>query len=222
MTASARNRILERLRQATVAVGADQPSADSLKPLRLSSAEKIERLKRLMETVRSEVHIAPGDAWIETLKEIVRQKKIRSLLFAPQTEVGDAVAEAWQSDPEQQPQLRAYSQEVETFREELFGIDAGVTATEGAIAETGALILWPTPAEPRLMSLVPPIHIAVLSAAKIYDTFADVIANENWAARMPTNALLISGPSKTADIEMTLAFGVHGPKELVVIIVKDQ
>jgi L-lactate dehydrogenase complex protein LldG len=38
---------------------------------------------------------------------------------------------------------------------------------------------------------------------------------------MPANALLISGPSKTADIEMTLAFGVHGPKELVVIVVND-
>jgi L-lactate dehydrogenase complex protein LldG len=42
---------------------------------------------------------------------------------------------------------------------------------------------------------------------------------ENWPNRMPTNALLISGPSKTADIEMTLAFGVHGPRELMVMIV---
>ena len=44
---------------------------------------------------------------------------------------------------------------------------------------------------------------------------------ENWPARMPTNIVLVSGPSKTADIEMTLAFGVHGPKELIVLIVDD-
>ena len=43
---------------------------------------------------------------------------------------------------------------------------------------------------------------------------------QNWAAGMPTNALLISGPSKTADIEQTLAYGVHGPKELIVLIIE--
>jgi L-lactate dehydrogenase complex protein LldG len=41
------------------------------------------------------------------------------------------------------------------------------------------------------------------------------------AQKIPTNVLLISGPSKTADIELTLAFGVHGPKELIILIVKD-
>ncbi|WP_278366532.1 LUD domain-containing protein, partial [Marinobacter salarius] len=43
---------------------------------------------------------------------------------------------------------------------------------------------------------------------------------QNWAAGMPTNALLVSGPSKTADIEQTLAYGVHGPKELIVLVIE--
>jgi L-lactate dehydrogenase complex protein LldG len=68
------------------------------------------------------------------------------------------------------------------------------------------------------MSLIPPIHFAVLEADKIYNSFCEVIQKENWPERMPTNSLLISGPSKTADIELILAFGVHGPKEVVVII----
>jgi L-lactate dehydrogenase complex protein LldG len=101
----------------------------------------------------------------------------------------------------------------------LFGIDAGITSTLGAIAETGALILWPSAAEPRLLSLTPGLHIAVLDAEAIFNTFAEAIDWQHWLEQgMPTNALLISGPSKTADIELILTFGVHGPKELVVFI----
>ena len=90
----------------------------------------------------------------------------------------------------------------------------------GAIAETGAIVLWPDESEPRLMSLVPPVHIAVLEADKIYNSFCEIMQAEHWPDHMPTNALLISGPSKTADIEMTLAFGVHGPRELIVLVIE--
>jgi L-lactate dehydrogenase complex protein LldG len=103
----------------------------------------------------------------------------------------------------------------------VFTVEAGITSTEGAIAETGALILWPTEKEPRLMSIVPPLHIAVLQADKIHNSLSEVIQKENWPTKMPTNVVLVSGPSKTADIEMTLAFGVHGPKELIVLILEE-
>ena len=89
----------------------------------------------------------------------------------------------------------------------------------GAIAETGTLILWPTVDEPRLMSLVPPVHIVLLDAASIYNTFYEAMQTEGWKDGLPTNSLLISGPSKTADIQQTLAYGAHGPKELVVLVI---
>jgi L-lactate dehydrogenase complex protein LldG len=82
-------------------------------------------------------------------------------------------------------------------------------------------VLWPDAREPRLMSLVPPLHIALLQSDKIYNSFYEIIQVEKWPDRMPTNALLISGPSKTADIEMTLAFGVHGPRELIAMIIEE-
>jgi L-lactate dehydrogenase complex protein LldG len=63
--------------------------------------------------------------------------------------------------------LVPYSGPVETFKEALFTIDAGITGVRGAVADTGAIVLWPTPAEPRLMSLVPPVHVAVLDADTI-------------------------------------------------------
>ncbi len=96
----------------------------------------------------------------------------------------------------------------------------GFTTTRGGIAETGGLILWPGSQEPRLLSLVPPVHVALLYTDMIYDTFWEALRSQEWAAEMPPNALLISGPSKTADIEQTLAYGVHGPKRLVVVAVK--
>ncbi|MEZ5582886.1 MAG: LUD domain-containing protein [Candidatus Competibacteraceae bacterium] len=68
------------------------------------------------------------------------------------------------------------------------------------------MILWPSPQEPRLMSLLPAIHIAVLDADNIHNTFNEAMRAGQWNDHMPTNALLISGPSKTADIELTLTF----------------
>ena len=86
------------------------------------------------------------------------------------------------------------------------------------IAETGTLVLWPTPEEPRLLSLVPPIHVALVDFGRIASTLHELMHAEQWAAGMPTNALLLSGPSKSADIEQTLTYGVHGPARLVVLL----
>jgi L-lactate dehydrogenase complex protein LldG len=65
---------------------------------------------------------------------------------------------------------------------------------------------------------VPPIHFVIVDGNKLYNNFAEAIETEQWAEQMPTNALLISGPSKSADIQQTLAYGVHGPTELIVIL----
>ena len=78
--------------------------------------------------------------------------------------------------------------------------------------------MWPDAHAPRLMSLVPPVHIALLDAQSLHESFAAMIEDEHWAAGLPSNALLISGPSKTADIEQTLAYGIHGPRQLITLI----
>ncbi len=225
MNENARERILQKLRRA-VKDRRDIPAVPAVPAPPLGREEKIERLKILMTAMRSEVYLIPkadasSDAaagWAERLKEILREKGLKSLLYAPKTPVGDAVAAAWNAGGEGLPALRPYDRAVETFKDALFTIEAGITGTVGGIADTGALILWPDDKEPRLMSLVPSVHIAVLDADRIYGTFSEAVAKGAWADRMPTNALLISGPSKTADIELVLAFGVHGPKELVVLI----
>jgi L-lactate dehydrogenase complex protein LldG len=146
---------------------------------------------------------------------------VKSLLYAPRTDIGQSLKNHWENNSGQALQLIPYENEIEQLKETVFNVDAGITSAAGAIAETGALILWPTEKEPRLMSIAPSIHIAVLKADTIHNTLLDAMHEENWPERMPTNVVLVSGPSKTADIEMTLAFGVHGPRELIVLILED-
>lgn len=217
MSSLARERIMTRLR---TAVGRENPAPQpACMPIAtLSLEEKIERLKGCMEAIKSEVHVVDRKKWIDELKALLRKRKLKSLLYAPDTWVGKAVAEGWQDGAADLPERVAFTSPVEDCKEAVFQVDAAITTTVGAIAETGALILWPDKKEPRTMSLVPPIHIAVLESKNIFNSFCEVIQKHNWPKQMPTNALLISGPSKTADIEMTLAFGVHGPKELIVLI----
>lgn len=183
-------------------------------------AKRLERLKRLLEAMRAEVHLVPEADWQGALGDYLRKREFGTVLYGPGSEVGEAVK--GQCAAAAAPEAVPYAEPVESFKERLFtGIDAGVTSARSAIAENGALVLWPDEKEPRLLSLIPPVHIAVLRASDIHNTFEDAIAAEGWAADMPTNVVLVSGPSKTADIELVLAFGIHGPKELVVFIRTD-
>ena len=68
------------------------------------------------------------------------------------------------------------------------------------------------------MSLVPSVHFVLLDVATIHSDFHSAITTEGWKDGLPTNALLVCGPSKTADIQQTLAYGAHGPRELVVLL----
>jgi L-lactate dehydrogenase complex protein LldG len=189
-----------------------------LKEKRWEPAERLERIKRLMDAVHTEFLDATEQDWPDVVQAFLSEAGAKTVLYAPATETGARLESAWGRGG---PELVRYDRAIEEFKEEMFtGIDAGITSTLGAIADTGSLVLWPSAEEPRLLSLVPHVHIALLRADALYDTFWQVMTEHGWAERMPTNALLISGPSKTADIEQTLAYGVHGPKRLVVVIVR--
>jgi len=220
MSEQSRDRIFARLKSAAPASATDvQP--ESLPMVEYSRQEKIDRLKSLMEAMRTEVHITSEQEWLGLLENILRQRNIKDLLYGPRSPIGSALQHKWQNSGDGLPELVPYEDEIEEIKDRVFKIEAGITSTKGGIAETGALILWSSIEEPRLLSLVPPIHIAVLRADTIYNSLLEVMQKENWAAGMPTNAFLISGPSKTADIELVLAFGVHGPKELIVLLIDD-
>jgi len=105
-------------------------------------------------------------------------------------------------------------------RDELFSSDVGITSAQFAIAETGTLVLESGAERHRLVSLVPPVHVCVLNASSIRQSMAEILELVDPDAN-PT-ITFVTGASRTSDIELTLAIGVHGPGELYVIVIKDR
>ncbi|HEY1720153.1 MAG TPA: lactate utilization protein [Magnetospirillaceae bacterium] len=214
---SARDNILARLRAAPAAHG-PKPAEDftTVSAKGWTPEEQLARLRRIMESVHTEFLDARGADWVAALHVWMIDQGVPSLLYAPATSVGQTLVASW---PMVGPRLTPYDRTMGEWKADLFaGEGAGITGTNGAIAFTGSLILSTGPDEPRTLSLVPPVHIAVFNINQIYDTMLEAMQDQNWTAAMPTNMLLISGPSKTADIEQVLAYGVHGPKRLLVVL----
>jgi L-lactate utilization protein LutC len=102
-------------------------------------------------------------------------------------------------------------------KHDIFGFDVGISTAQAAIAETGTLVLDSSCERHRLVSLVPPVHIAIVNASSIVETLSEALALLHKKEISPA-ITFITGPSRTADIELTLAIGVHGPQELYVIV----
>jgi len=104
--------------------------------------------------------------------------------------------------------------------------DIGVTSVDYALADTGTLVLRTGNGRARSTSLLPPVHIALLRPAQIISGLDDLfplLARDNQSAGGLDSALtFITGPSRTADIELTLVVGVHGPQELHVILLDEE
>ncbi len=217
----ARTAILGRLRAAGESSPEPLPPLETavLKRLKWAPSKRVTRLRKGMEAVHTEFLEATPDTWPAVVQAFCDSQALKTLIFGPDSEAGATLARSWAPGG---THLMPYDRPIEAFKQELFaGVDAGFTDTVGGVAETGGLLLMPGPAEPRLMSLVPPIHIALLRASTIHNTFWSAVKALGWGRSLPPNALLISGPSKTADIEQTLAYGVHGPKRLIVVLVDD-
>jgi L-lactate dehydrogenase complex protein LldG len=86
----------------------------------------------------------------------------------------------------------------------------------GGIAETGSLICSSRDGKPVQAGLLPAHHVAIVSGEKIYETLDDFFSGLGDSP--PTNITLETGPSRTADIELTLTIGVHGPEKLTIIV----
>jgi len=110
---------------------------------------------------------------------------------------------------------------VDADDETLFTVDAGVTGASAAIAETGTLACLSGSDTPRGATLIPPVHVALLEAKEIVGDLFDYFELLE-GAELPANVNLITGPSKTADIEGILVTGVHGPGHVHVMVLEQK
>lgn len=102
-------------------------------------------------------------------------------------------------------------------------ISVGLTGADAAIAQTGTLVLLAGPGRPRLAAMSVRTHIVLITPEQLHPTLAAWLAGRPGLAadlQARSAAVLITGPSRTADIEMTLTVGVHGPGEVIVILIQ--
>lgn len=160
---------------------------------------------RLVEYDAGVYRIAP-DAIAETVAEVLTRRGKRGMAIPA------GIPAAWL------PQGFAFAESNAFTADQLDHVEGMLSGCTVAIAETGSIVLQNAAAQgPRILSLVPDYHLCVVFAEQVVATVPEAFARLAATAALPTT--FISGPSATADIEMTRIKGVHGPRFVDVVIV---
>jgi L-lactate dehydrogenase complex protein LldG len=162
---------------------------------------------------------------LETLATLLAQKQANSAITWDLAEIGlpglDALL-AQRNVALLDPQVQG-AQRAERLQE-LEPAPVCISGVAFAIAESGSLVLHHGPGRPRLASLLAPAHIAIVRREQLVRGLGEALAalHERYGDTLfdaTSNVTLITGPSRTADIEMTLSLGIHGPPEVHVILI---
>lgn len=225
-TPAARNRILSALRRSAPAQALPRPEltpylagpyGHGAQGQRVNPAELLNAFEKAARGWRADVLQTDVAAWPQAVRAALDARNCKTVVTGAASPLRPGLAEALQG-----LRVREFNQPLEAWKLELFDtVDASVTSAQAGIADTGTLVLIPSPHEPRTLSLVPPVHVAVLMASQLYASLPAAMLALQPERDMPTNLVLVTGPSKTSDIQQTLAFGAHGPKELVIVLVND-
>ena len=233
----AKTNILAKLKKQVQ--GADYsklPTEPSVSYPKLSHQQQVAQFITYLETNHAQVITVKKEDIANVIQAQLKARNIDQLLVGKNSPCSDIVEQlvfcgdcgdgvedgddSLSSEKNGKLTVQAYDFQLTDNKERVFNdCPAALTSSYGAISATGTIVLWPSAEEPRTLSLIPPLHIVIVDANKMFDDFASLVKKEHWQDNLPTNVLLISGPSKTADIQQTLAYGAHGPKELIVLLI---
>lgn len=182
-----------------------------------ASEDKIARFTTAATSCGCRVHNAGGADWIPVVCELLVTHGARDVFALPEAETALTL-------PRHAALVAALAPHNISVRtsiddETLFAVDAAVTGVQLAIAETGTIVCRSGPGQARGASLIPPLHVALVCAPQIVPDLFDAFDQLAALGALPTNVNLITGPSKTADIEGVLVTGVHGPGAVHIVLV---
>ena len=206
--------VMSAIRRALRRTSAKEPAPTEIpgRPQGLdSTVERTHAFRTRLESVNGEVHLVRDkDAARDLLMELVERRGWKDIAVSGAPLVTHATSN-----------LKADLFEGSQDRDRLAHCDLGITAVQHAIAETGTLVLFSHAESHRLTSLLPPVHIALVEQSQIVAGLGDALALAHGAdgGEPPPLVTFITGPSRTGDIELTMVTGVHGPRELIVILI---
>jgi L-lactate dehydrogenase complex protein LldG len=207
----ARQAILDRIAASTGAAAEGPPSAPAYRRTGdLDAEQRVELFCRRAAEYRAEVRRVAGGELHTAIASICARRDATRLIIPP------GLPDPWRSTSVELVEDHGQS------ARELDRYDGALTGCTVAIAETGTIILAGGPAEGRrVLTLVPDLHVCVVLERLIVELLPEALAKlaADGLERRPLT--FISGPSATSDIELSRVEGVHGPRDLVVIVVKE-
>lgn len=213
---TARGNILAKLKAEVN--GADYEKLPEEVPFNYPKFSREENLAQFiseLEKNHAQVIKTTKENMAEVISEQLKALNITKLLYGENDAHREVIAAL-----DDKVDLQAYDFSIDTNKEMLFNeCPAALSTSRCSIAATGSIVLWPDENEPRSLTLVPPVHFVIVDANELHADFASLMTTQQWQDKLPTNVVLVSGPSKTADIQQTLAYGAHGPKALIVLLI---
>lgn len=221
---SAREEILARLKSAPRGKVQARPTMPPLSEVALDRDRLIERFTTELNAQTGVVHQAAGrEETLRILTETAAAEGFKKVVASGDDTVRALDLKNWGRAVGVEVVTADEAPDREAFRNAAFSSDAGITSADFAIAETGSLGLTFREAQPRLASIAPPVHIAIVPVHSLYPVYENAVEQVFAQGRdTPSQFCFITGPSSTGDIQAVQFKGMHGPVKVVVILVTGQ
>jgi len=217
-----RDAILQRLTTGKPGPVPDLPPLPDLPHLAMDPDELLDTLVKHLTEQSAEVHRVQSDGELpDFLAALIRDNNFTRILASQDPFMASLTQELTRSMPNLVLFRPDDFPERGPYKETAFTVDAGLTSVDYAVAESGTLVIAHNRTNPRLPSLSPLVHLAVVRKSDVVPVYETVLKRLMDSGDLPSQLTFITGPSMTADIMATPFRGMHGPKRLLVVVVDD-